>query len=354
MSANSRDPSESDRFEDFPHPRETEILSGHGEAESQLLEAYRGRRLPHAWILGGPEGVGKSTLAWRFARFVLANPDAGADSVRQAETLSVPRDHPAARQVAAGGFGDVAVLRREINEKTGKPYSEIRVDDVRRASALFQRASRAGGYRICIIDSAEDLNASGANALLKLIEEPPPLSLFLIVSHRPAQLLPTVRSRCRMLPLRGVQAADIVRVLQGLGVGADKSPELLLEASERGGGSVRGALHWLGGDRLAFFRETRALLGRLPDMDWRGLHKLGDRIGADPEDFALLVEAVLEWLGERMRVAANAPAPARRRLAPLAEVWDKIRRSARDAETFNLDKRSTLFSIFADLAQAIR
>ena len=162
-----------------------------------MLRASRAGRLPHAWLIGGPEGIGKATLAWRLARFVLAHPDPHSASVQAATDLSVPAGHRAAVQVAAGGLGDVASLRRAWNEKTGRFYSEIRVDDVRKASTLFQQAARAGGYRVAIIDAADDLNRASANALLKLIEEPPPLSLFLLVAHRPAQLLPTLRSRCR-------------------------------------------------------------------------------------------------------------------------------------------------------------
>ncbi len=355
MSAGDRTAAETDRFEDYPHPRETTGLVGHHEAEAQMLEAYRSGRLPHAWVIGGPEGIGKATLAWRFARFVLANPDVSADAVERAEDLSVPVDRPAARQVAAGGFGDIAVLRREINDKTGRPYSEIRVDDVRRASGLFQQAARAGGYRICIIDSAEDLNASGANALLKLIEEPPPLSLFLMIAHRPAQLLPTLRSRCRLLPLRRMVPGDVGEVLRQLGLhGGEVPSETLALAAERGGGSVRGALHWLGGERLALYREISAALDKLPQTDWGGLHRIGDRIGAAPDDFGLLTGAVLDWLHAKTRPLSDVTALERRRLAPLTEVWDKIRRSARDAETFNLDKRTTILSIFADLAQATR
>lgn len=343
---------ESDRLEDHRHPRETARLIGHVEAEMALLEAFRANRLQHAWLIGGPEGIGKATLAWRFARFVLAHPDPASDEVAAARDLSVPNDHPATARIAAGGHGDVAVLRREWNDKNSRFFSEIRVDDVRRVSSMFQQASRAGGYRICILDSAEDLNANSANALLKLIEEPPPLSLFLIVAHRPARILPTLRSRCRLLSLSTPSPAETIEAVRALGppyAGMEESR--LAQAVERGR-SVRAALHWLAGDRLAFDRETTALLDRLPELDWGALHRLADRVGGDEDDFGVVVAAVLEWLHLRVeRASANGPL-AVRRLAPLAEVWEKVRRSVREAEIFNLDKRTTLLSIFADLAQA--
>ena len=115
------------------------------------------------------------------------------------------------------------------------------------------------------------------------------------------------------------------------------------------------ALHFLGGDRLTLDRDTAHLLARLPAVDWRDLHRLADRIGTDDDDFELLVGAVLDWLHHRLD-AGHDGTEARdpRRLAPLAEVWEKVRRSARDTLTLNLDKKSFLFSTFADLAQATR
>ena len=354
MRPDNRNTAESDRLEGYRHPRETSTLVGHAAAEAEMLDAFRANRLPHAWLIGGPEGIGKATLAWRFARFVLAHRDPASEAVRNARDLSVCARHPASAQVAAGGYGDVAVLRREWNDKTGRLFTEIKVDDVRRASSMFQQASRAGGYRICILDSAEDLNPNSANALLKLIEEPPPMSLFLVVAHRPATILPTIRSRCRLLMLAPLSEADLVEALRGLGPPfSEMSQDVLAEAAERGGRSVRGALHRLSGDRLSLDRDTAALLDRLPDLDWRALHRLADRIGGEQEEFGVVLATVLDWLHARLAQSSGGSL-AVRRLAPLAEVWDKVRRSAREAESLNLDKRTILFSIFADLAQARR
>ena len=210
---------ESDRFDEAPHPRLTQALVGHAEAERTLLDGYRTGRLAHAWLIGGREGIGKATLAWRFARFVLAHPDPATPAVQDAASLSVAPDHPVARRLAAGSMSDVFVLRREWNDKVkpAKFFTEIRIDDVRRAIGLFQRAASAGGWRICIVDCAEDLNASSANALLKLIEEPPPRCLFLIVSHKPAQVLATIRSRCRRLLLQPLGADAIAAAMRALG-----------------------------------------------------------------------------------------------------------------------------------------
>jgi DNA polymerase-3 subunit delta' len=352
----TEDRPESDAMEALPHPREAERLFGHAEAEGALLDAYRSRRLSHAWLIGGPRGIGKATLSWRFTRFLLANPDPGSAIVRNAVDLSVPRAHPVWARLQSGAYGDVAVLRREWNDKTRKFFSEIRVDDVRHALQLFQRASSAGGYRICILDSAEDLNRSSANALLKVIEEPPPQSLFLIVSHQPSQVMPTILSRCRKMFLGALAPAEVRAAVEAIGSPGRELPPGEFEALlGRSGGSVSQTLRMLDDTRLALDRELRTELERLPEIDWRALHRLADRLGAAEavEPSGIMIDTVLDWIDARVRAGAHGAVTARR-LAPLAEVWEKVRAAARDAEALNLDKRPLLLSIFADLAQATR
>jgi len=357
MAARADEPlPEADRFEACPHPRETLDLVGHAEAEHALLEAYRGGCLPQAFILGGPQGIGKATLAWRLARFLFAYPDPQAPLVRAARDLSVPADHPVARRLAGLALADLVVLRREWNDKTKKLYTEIRAEDVRRVVHLFQRAASAGGYRICILDSAEDLNREGANALLKLIEEPPPRSLFLIVAHRPALVLPTIRSRSRAVALRPLEEAQILRVVETFGPPWNEAePADKMAAAARARGSVQEALRLLNGRGLALDAELQALLGRLPHVDWLAVHGLADQIaGRDAlSDYDMVLTAIFDWLDLRVRQGAKASAGATaRRLAPYAEVWEKVAEAARETEALNLDKRPLILSIFADLAAA--
>ena len=186
----------------IPHPRATSELFGHAEAEQTLLDAYRGGRIPHAWLIGGERGIGKATLAYRMARFVLAHPDPAAPAVQNAKSLAVPADHPVARRIAGQAHSDLLVLERVINEKTGKLFTVTRVDDVRRTVPFFGSTAGEGGWRVAIVDPLEDLNRDGENALLKVLEEPPPRALLLLVSHAPGRVLPTIRSRCRTLILR--------------------------------------------------------------------------------------------------------------------------------------------------------
>jgi DNA polymerase-3 subunit delta' len=347
-------PPESDRFLEAPHPRETQALFGHARAEAQILDAYRSNRLPQAWILGGREGVGKATLAWRFARFVLANPDPKSRAVQEAVDLSVSPDHPAAKRIAALSHGDLLLVRREWDAKTKKHFTRIRADEVRRVIDLFRQAAGEGGWRVAILDSADDLNKESANALLKLIEEPPSRSLFLLVAHRPADVLPTIRSRSRMLILDPLSTDDAVRALKQAGDPWSRMSEPdLRAAAERGHGSVREAMRLLDGSGLALARTLDSLLGRLPEVDWLAVHDLADTLaGRDgTEDFETTITAVSDWIDGVVRGSAGAGAA---RLAPYAEVWEKIAASAREVEAYNLDRRPLIMSIFADLAAATR
>jgi DNA polymerase III subunit delta' len=335
---------EADRTKDAPHPRETFDLVGHAEAERMLLDAYKAGRLPQAFVISGEKGIGKATLAWRLARFILANPDLAA--VQAARDLSVDQNCRAARQVAALSHGNLFLLRREWNEKLKRHFTEIRVDDVRQAIHMFQTASN--GPRICVVDSADDLNRSAANALLKLVEEPPARSLFLIVAHRPALVPPTLRSRCQTLLLRPLASEEIDTVLERLG---EADAETRRRAAERAQGSVATALHLLSGGGLELDRLVNRLLDTLPGVDWRSVHALADQVAGrdNEEEFDRLIGIVIAWIDARLHNEAAAGAG---RLAPLAEVWEKAAEAARESEVMNLDKRPLILSIFADLAAA--
>jgi DNA polymerase III subunit delta' len=340
-----------DQVPGVPHPRENPHLFGHEEAERAFLDGWRAGRLHHAWLIGGPEGIGKATLAYRMARFLLASGDGRAS---EDHGLAIPAEHPAFRQVAAQSHPDLAVVRRGPR-RDGKGYSaEISVADVRRGLALFASGAGGGGYRICIVDSADDLNQSSANALLKLVEEPPARSLFLIVSHAPQRVLPTIRSRCRRLPLRPLDTASLQAALRSLG-----SPWTQLDAERigravaLGEGSVRRALHMLDEDATAVIDEVSALLAALPRVDGKRVFALAERLsrrGAE-DAFALALDTLVRWTSEQLEAGATA-GPAR--LAPLVEVCEKVARAAAEVDTYNLDRRPLVLSMFADLAEAVR
>jgi DNA polymerase-3 subunit delta' len=331
-------------------PRETGALFGHGEAERALLDAYKGGRIPHAWLIGGPPGIGKATLAYRLARFVLAHPDPRLPAVQKATSLALDPDHPVARRIAAQAQGDLLVLERVVNEQTGKLYTVIRVDDVRKAVPFFGSTAGEGGWRIAIVDAVDDLQREGANALLKVLEEPPPRTLLLLVSHAPGRELPTIRSRCRRLLLRPLEAGEVARaVAAATGRGAEDAE--VREAAAAADGSVARALGLLDGPALALRQCVLELFAQLPDPDPRALHALGDALGgSEPQTLAAFMDLVNGWLSARL---SDDSRPTRR-LARTAEVWEKVNRAAREVETYNLERKPLVFAVFGLLAEAAR
>jgi DNA polymerase III subunit delta' len=348
---------ESDRFEDAPHPRENHNFFGHGETERALLLSYLSGHLPQAFIIGGPPGIGKATLAWRLARFLLANPDPATAAGEAKADLFVPRAHPVSHQITAMAHPDLILLRREWNPDTKKHFTQIQVEDVRRAIHLFQQAAGRGGYRICILDCAEDLNQNSANALLKLIEEPPSRSLFLIVAHRPGQLLATLRSRCQKVNLKPLAAADLHRIVGALGPPWSGVSETILEAAiGRAQGSVHNVLRLLDSQGIALDGDLGRMLNDLPHINWSQVHTLADRVTArnNGRDYEIMLAMIEDWLDARVqRGAQSLQGACGRRLAPYALVWEKLGEAAREAEIFNLDKRPVVLSLFADLVAAI-
>jgi DNA polymerase-3 subunit delta' len=285
------------------------------------------------------------------ARFVLAHRDPLGADVQRAETLWVDPSDPVARQVAAGAHGGLLTLERTLNDK-GVMRTVITVDETRQTISFFGSTAAAEGWRVCIVDTVDELNPNGANALLKVLEEPPQQSLFLLVSHAPARVMPTILSRCRKLLLRPLETENVIRAAA---LAANIAPDdpALVEAAEAAEGSVARALTLIGGDALKLQQRTAALLAALPQVDPRELHALGEALGgSDRVPLAAFIDSIERWVGERLRVDdANADLP---RLARLAEVWEKVNRAARDTAEYNLDRKPLVFSVFGLLAEATR
>ncbi|MFD2180569.1 DNA polymerase III subunit delta' [Rhodoplanes azumiensis] len=334
-----------------PHPRETLDLVGHAAAEQTLLAAYTSGRVPHAWLIGGPAGIGKATLVYRFARFVLAHPDPASPAVQAATSLALPPDHPVVRRVAADTEGALLALERTPGEKSETVRTVITVDQVRETVGFFGATATGGGWRICVVDAAEELKyPEGANALLKILEEPPRRALLLLVSHSPGRLLPTIKSRCRMLTLRPLSAPEVATAAAGA-LGRDPGEAGLAQAAAAADGCVARAIALSGGPLLAMREKVTALLAGLPRTDPRGLHALGDTLErADRETVEAFVDTVRDWLSAQLRHGPQAPA----RLAPYAEAWSRLDAAARDVLTLNLDRRALVFAVFGWLAEAAR
>ena len=334
---------------EVPHPRTTAVLFGHADAEAALLTAYRGGRIPHAFLIAGPKGIGKATLAYRLARFVLAHPDPAAPEVAKATSLAVAPEHPVARRIAAQGQPDLLILERTLNDK-GVLHKQIAVEDIRRTVAFFGSTAREGGWRIAIVDAVDELNKSSANALLKVLEEPPQRALLLLVSHSAARVPATLRSRCRILTLRPLVESDVAAAI-AVATGSPADDAEVVAAAEAADGSVARALAFLDGDALELRQQALDLLDKLPTLDTGALHALGEAIaGTDPQPLAAFLDTINAWLSLRLdRERAEIG-----RLARLADASERINAAARDTETYNLERKPLVFGVFGLLAEATR
>lgn len=332
-------------------PRETSVLFGHADAEATLLHAFQSGRVPHAWLIGGAQGIGKATLAYRMAKFVLANPEPKLPAVQRATNLALDAGHPVERQVAAGSHGGLLTLERTLNDK-GALRTVITVDESRETIGFFGSTAAVEGWRVCIVDTVDELNQHAANALLKILEEPPGRSLFLLISHAPARVIATIQSRCRKLMLRPLNTSD-VSLAAAHALGLERPNQELSEAAEIAEGSVARALTLSDNEALGLYRRTLDLLNSLPRVDQRALHLLGDALPLnDRVSLRAFVETIDRWLADHLSAPiASADLP---RLARLAEVWEKINGAARETESFNLERKPLVFSVFAMLSDATR
>jgi DNA polymerase III subunit delta' len=329
------------------HPRETTALYGHAAAEAALLSAYRSGRMPHGILITGLKGIGKATLAYRLARFTLAHPDPAGSAVQAATSLEVKPTSPVARRIAARAQPDLLVIERSFNER-GVLRSQIAVDDIRRTIAFFGSTAGEGGWRIAIVDAVDELNRFGANALLKVLEEPPKRTLLLLIAHSTARVPPTLRSRCRIISLRPLEERDVAAAAAAATQSQPDEAEIAAAAAAADG-SVSRALALLDEGALALRQQALDILARLPELDTGALHALGDALaGTDPQPLAALLDTINAWLVERLDRGRGDLV----RLNRLAEASERINAAARDAEMYNLERKPLVFSVFGLLAEA--
>ena len=333
-----------------PEPRDNPRLLGQRYAEGAIAEALSAGRIHHAWLLTGPPGVGKATLAYRFARRLLAGPGAGSGE----GGLQLDPAHPVFRRVAAGTHADLLSIERAWDDKRKRVRTEIVVDDVREVADFMRRTAAEGGWRAVVLDGAEYLNRNAANALLKVLEEPPPRAVLLLTCAAPGRLLPTIRSRCRRLRLGPLAAADVALLLDVF------LPEL--DAAERGRlaaiseGSPGRAVQFAAEQGLAMAGLVQELLRGLPKLAPGRAVEVADRVARTEGAYAAFMDLLLEGIGDAVRAAARGQAAteahrfvAARPLVEWAELWHALGRLRDETERFNLDKRHAIVSGLAAL-----
>ncbi len=358
---------EADKLEGVPHPRETTVLYGHQAAENIFAAALSSEKIHHAWLLSGTEGIGKATLSYRVARAALARPE---DRDPFGGSLHIEANSPAYRQVTALSHPGLLVIRRGYDQKAKRFSSMISVDDVRRLRNFLSLSAELQGWRVVIVDSADELNVNAANALLKSLEEPPAKTIFLIISSAPGRLLPTIRSRCRSLALAPLGPDDLMKAVRGALEAAAKpplSPSDFQALAPFAGGSPRRLLAMAEGGGLALQAKIAKVFEGLPILDLKAAHALADELqpAAQEQKFELFYDLLLSFLsrlvragaaqeGERSDVALSNRIMGDARLATFAQLWETLARDKAEADALNLDRKSLILDSLSKLEAAAR
>lgn len=377
MNANPNDDTE---YQGPPDPRRNAGLVGQQAAETLLADGFHSGRLAHAWLLTGPKGIGKATLAYRFARFVLAHGGAAVDEgpglFGEAELpavapagespLYLAPDNPVFQRVAAAGHSDMMTVERGIGS-TGKPRSEIVVGDVREVTRFLNLTAGEGGWRVVVIDCADDMNVNAANALLKVLEEPPPRALLLLVCHNPGRMLPTIRSRCRKLRLDDLTDETIAGLLAEYC--PELEPDVRQEVAALADGSIGRAIELAEADGWQLQRRIMDFLAAMPDPDFGELQEFGaglakaDALGR----FETLGELLRRTLARLIRHAGGAGDAGNARESEVfgrlagasgldrwLQVWEKTDDLLTRTGRINLDRKQVILNIFLEISQAAR
>ncbi|WP_321391204.1 DNA polymerase III subunit delta' [Emcibacter sp.] len=366
-------------IEDVPPSRQCKKVIGHRQAQDLFLEAFTAEKLHHAWLITGPRGVGKASLAFSMARFLLHNPPVSDDGPGLfgdvldpvcPESLTTDPESPVNHRITAGSHPDLICIERSVDEKTGKKRNEILVNDVRRLQGFYNTTSGEGGWRVAIIDSADELNRNAANALLKILEEPPSNSILFVLAHAPGRLLPTIKSRCRQLRLKPLDYPEVLQVVsrqfpslpaeeqQGCALLGDGSPGYAITLAEQKG--------------LELYGQILTLMSLLPAMNVPALHALADDLaGAKNKDrFGLFTDLLTRFFNRLVRVNASPDAGVTEILTgelelmrslgqrlPLdqwVELWEKGARILARTDAVNLDRKQVVLNIFSMISQSLR
>ena len=350
-----------DCTEGLPHPALCQTLIGHGEAEAEFLSSFNGGRFHHAWLITGPKGIGKASFAYRAAKFLIAqSTGAGGGLFGPPASLDTDPENPAIKQVHSGANPNLKVLRRQYDQKTKKFFSVIRVDEVRGLASFFGMKSSDDAWRIVIVDPMDDMNNNAANAVLKVLEEPPERTVFFLISHAPAGLLPTIRSRCRKLQLSPLGDEGMQEALNLILPGDDRLTDPALYALAEGSPGRAALLMQNGG--LEIFGTLLEIFRSYPTYDGQLLHDLADICGRKDAEvsYDILCELYPWWISRLVRSVSMGDSASylpgeqalfnhlvsQRPVDFWINVWDAANKRISDATRINLDRKQVALDLF--------
>lgn len=327
-----------DDMEGVPPPRANSQLFGHGSALAQFESKVCEGKIHHAWLIGGPRGIGKASFAYSAAaKLFAATSDLDETAIRSKFANSA---HP-----------NMLHLSRPRDEKTGKFKSVLSVDEIRRTVSFFGKTAGEGTWRVCIVDSADDMNTSAANALLKILEEPPAKTVFFVLANSPGRLLPTIRSRCRYLPLRPLDDKNLADALGNINQQPKEKFDILSRLS---GGSVRRAILLQHHGGLDLHEKFDTLMNK-SEPDWVSAHKLVEDLARAnrQEQYDLFLDIAHDYVAGKIADLATASIRYNPRtlqpidgLARMIKVWEKTSQEANLARQYNLDKKQVILNLF--------
>jgi DNA polymerase III subunit delta' len=364
-------------------PRNTIELVGHEHAEQLFLDAFNAEKIHHAWMITGPKGIGKATLAYKMARFLLNNPpedDQGpglfGDVLEKAALTSLETDleSQANHLVNAGSNPDLMFTERTEDPKTGKMRSNILVDDVRKINQFFHKTSSDGGWRVAIVDTADEMNRNAANAILKILEEPPKNSILIILAHAPGRLLPTIKSRCRMLPLKPLKSQTVKEILQKNY--PDKEENIIDGYVALSNGSPGYAISLIEHQGLKVYREILGLLSTMPNINVPLMHDFAGAITTKKsgDTFLLFSEMLSQFISRMVRHVSylntghthnikEALTEEFKLMEELGEIipldqwaglWEKISEKMKVTDQLNMDRKQTVIDILNMINSALK
>ncbi len=346
-----------DSLDGLAPPHQQQQFFGHDKADATFLSSWQSGKMHHAWLLTGPKGIGKATFAYRAARFIF-NEGAGGvttDSLLgdsfQPTNLDVSPDSHAAKLVANYAHPNLLVIDRPFDQKTKKFRTEITVDEVRKTVRFFGSTAGENSWRVCIVDPADDLNGNAANALLKVLEEPPKRAIFFLIAHAPGRLLPTIRSRCRSLSFAPLENPVLSEALSSLEIA---SGDQLADLSAICDGSIRKAAELQTDEGLVLVHAFERLLQPPYNPDYEGLSSFAEMVDQRGKDqrFDGFSDLVHRHLSRQLRKGSEQGGASGAALYPLAEAWEKAGEMIRETRTFNLDKKQTVIAVMRMIAKA--